>query len=217
MKNKFKIAITIFSILPLIIYGFLYNSMGASLPIAWNSYGEATNYITKTIAVFIIPITIIFISIMFLLMKKIKETKKFKIFSLSYEGFWLFIILSLNIVTMLPLYLVNFNGGNTYNLLAIILLMTSILIFVMGIIFSFIKEDSKYGFKTPWTKASKNVFIKTQKFSSIIFTFGSLILAAITLFITDYTVIAVLTYILICLILILLPLLHSKKLYEEED
>jgi uncharacterized membrane protein len=190
--------------------------MDSSLPIAWNSYGVPTKYITKIIALFIIPLKILFLAILLSLIKKIKDNKNIKIFSLSYDNFSLFLIIILNIIAMLPLYLINFDGGNTYNLLAFILLFTAILIFIMGIVFSLIKEDSKYGFKTPWTKASKNVFIKTQKYTSIIFIFGSLILAVITLFINDYTTISVLGYVLICLILILLPLLYSKKLYEEE-
>jgi len=217
MKKKLEVAIAIISILPLLVYTIVYNLMGATMPIAWNSYGEVTQYVTKSISVFIIPFTALFVSVLLFFVKRISNKKDLKIFTVSYNVFWLFIAILLAFVTMFPLYLVQFDGGNTYNVLAVSLLVVSILVMIMGFVFPKIKADSKYGFKTPWTNASKDVFVKTQQIAGVSFILGSLVLIALTLFITKHAVIAVSAYILVALILILIPLLYSKKTYENEE
>lgn len=73
------------------------------------------------------------------------------------------------------------------------------------------------GFNTPWTKASKGVFLKTQQIASATFVIGGLLLGTLTLFVTDHMLLATLAYILVALIIVFIPLWYSKTTYENEE
>ena len=215
MRNKLRIALWIFTFVPLLVYGIIYNLMGSTIPVSWNEFGEVTEHVTKSIAVFMIPTIVVSVSFMMYFLGQLLNKKK--ILNISFDLFSLFVVLVLNFVALFPLYLIFFDGGNTYNFLSIVLLIIAIFVLIVGFIFPQFKYEGKYGFITPWTKASGTVFYKTQQVASGAFSIGALVLGTITLFINKYTLIALLAYTLIMLVLILIPLMYSKTAYEKED
>jgi uncharacterized membrane protein len=160
--------ISILIIVAIFIIAFnIYPSMPDRMPIHWNAKGEIDGYGNKFMGVFLFPIIVLAIYLLFFFIPKISVYKKnLDSFMKYFEGMKLAMILffsAMYVVTLLP------NFGVNFNMSYFIIPAISALFYYIGYILQFSKQNYFFGIRTPWTMADDEVWDKTHKLGSITF------------------------------------------------
>jgi uncharacterized membrane protein len=160
--------ISILIIVAIFIIAFnIYPSMPDRMPTHWNAEGEIDGYGNRFLGVFLFPIILLAIYLLFFFIPKISVYKKnLDSFMKYFEGMKLAMILFLSamyVVTLLP------NFGVNFNMSYFIIPAISALFYYIGYILQFSKQNYFFGIRTPWTMADDEVWDKTHKLGSITF------------------------------------------------
>jgi uncharacterized membrane protein len=174
MKISIQDKISIAIIVLMFIGSFsLYTFVPDKMPIHWNAQGEIDGYGNKFMGLFLFPIIITVVYLLFLFIPKISVYKKnLKSFREHFEGMKLLLVLWFTgffVVTLLPSFGINFN------MRFFIVPAISLLFLYIGYILKFTRRNYFFGIRTPWTLASDKVWEKTHKLGSKTFIANGLI------------------------------------------
>lgn len=137
------------------------------MAVHWNAEGVADGYSGKVVGLYLFPVIILGLWLLFLAIPKIAVYKKnIADFTPYYVNLRLLFILFLAgtyVVTLL------WNLGYDFNIGHYIIPAMAILFYYIGHIMKFLKRNYFIGVKTPWTLSSDEVWDKTHLLASKIF------------------------------------------------
>ena len=138
-----------------------YPSLPDSIKSHWNAKGEADGYMSKGLALSIVPALSVLMFILFVAIPMIDPLKKnIEKFRKHYEGMVVVIL-----VFMLYMHLLTIAANTTLLLNMTIMIMPAmaLLMYYMGIVLDNAKQNWFVGIRTPWTLSSRKVWDLTHK------------------------------------------------------
>lgn len=169
----------------LIAGAYLYPFFPERVASHWNSLGEVNGYMNRFMGVFLLPMIMCFIFVVYLVIPKIEPMKdNLESFDSYYNSFWVTMALFLAYVYALTLY---WNLGHVFNFSVAIIPAFSVLWFMSGILLRHAKRNWFVGVRTPWTLYSDVVWDKTHKVSAKLFQ-GTAIITLFGIFFSHYAI-----------------------------
>ncbi|MBW2989946.1 DUF1648 domain-containing protein [Candidatus Woesearchaeota archaeon] len=186
-----------------------YPKMPERMPTHWDAEGNVDGYGSRFTGLFLMPIFLSGIYLLFLFLPKIMVYQKnFERFKDHFYGFKLvFVLFFIAIYTAMLLP----NFGIKVNMAYIMIPSLAALFFYIGHMLKFAKRNYFIGIRTPWTLADEEVWDKTHKLGSKLFTYLSLIILSAMFFPKKFAWIVLSPIILIILILFIYSLVEYKK------
>ena len=155
---------------------FSYSYLPAELASHWNAQGEVNGYMTKFWGVFLLPIIMLGIFLLFFFIPKIDPLKEnYKKFRRYYDSFVLVIILFMFYTYLITLL---WNLGIKINMSLALIPALGFLFIYLGIILKNVKRNWFIGIRTPWTISSDRVWKKTHELGSKLFIISGVITLA---------------------------------------
>lgn len=178
MKQRGKrIAMVLFSILPLLMVLAVYRKLPEQVPLQWGLDG-VSRYGKKWELVPLAGMNILFGVLMPLLAKIDPKRKNYQRFQKTYDGLILGLLIFLTI--MVGLTLVESIYPNTLNMPKAVCMMLALLFIFIGNRMPKVKQNFFTGAKTPWALSNDVVWNKTQRLGGKIFFFGGILLLLAT-------------------------------------
>jgi uncharacterized membrane protein len=209
MLEKKELALITAIVVMFLVSLYLYPIMPDKMPVHWNGAGEIDGYGSKFMALFLFPLVLAGIYLLFLFLPKLMIYKEnFQKFKSQFFGFKLIFILffiTIYISTLLP------NIGITINMSYIMIPALAVLFFYIGYMFKFTKRNYFIGIRTPWTLASENVWDKTHKLGSKLFMIASLFMLSAILFKKAFVWFILIPILSIVVVLFVYSYLEYKK------
>jgi len=151
----------------------------------WNSQGEVNGYMSKFWGLFLMPIVIVALFLIFLIIPKIDPLKKnIEKFRKYFDGFILLMVIFMVYIHILTL-LWNFNYR--FNMTTMIIPAIAVLFYFIGIMLKEVKRNWFIGIRTPWTLSSDVIWEKTHQLGSKLFKLSA-VLMLMGLFFDQYLV-----------------------------
>lgn len=149
------------------IGALVYPLLPGTIATHWNAQGVVDGYMPKFIAVYMLPIIMIFLFILFIVLPKI-DPKKHNIekFRKHFDAFIAIIFAFLLYIDILTLL---WNLGMTFNLLVLISPAIALLFYATGLLIENSKQNWFIGIRTPWTMTNTVVWNKTHKIGGKLF------------------------------------------------
>jgi len=152
---------------------FLYPQMPDQMASHWNAQGKVDGYMPKFWGLFLMPLTSIFLFLLFVLIPKIDPLKanidKFRNY---YDGFVVFMITFLFYIYLLTIF---WNLDIRFNMTRLLAPALGILFYYCGILINNAKRNWFIGIRTPWTLSSEKVWDKTHKIGGKLFKIAGII------------------------------------------
>ncbi len=166
-RRKSEIIVFLFVLLSLVISIYFYPRLPNKIPMHWNLQGEVDGYMTKFWGLFLMPMVLIVMSILFILIPSIDPLKaNIKRFRNYYDGF---IILLFLFMLFLQGFIVLWSLGTKIRLHIVFTIGLGILFFYIGILLEHAQRNWFIGIRTPWTLSSDFVWNKTHKLGGKLF------------------------------------------------
>ena len=167
--NMRKTEIILFAIILLcfIIGIYFYPQMPEKIASHWNAQGQVDGYMSKFWGMFLIPLVLVGIALLFLAIPKIDPLKaNIEKFRKYYDGFViLFLVFMLSVYFQVILW----NLGIKISPNVVLPVGIGILFFYIGILCENAKRNWFIGIRTPWTLSSEKVWEKTHKIGGKLF------------------------------------------------
>jgi uncharacterized membrane protein len=195
-------------IISFIIGIVLYPQMPDRMASHWGANGEVDGYMSKFWGLFLLPIILTIMTLLFVFLPKIDPLKKnVEKFRPYYEGFILVMVIFLAYIYALT---IAWNLNYKFDMTLMIVPAMSILFYYCGVLLEHAKRNWFIGIKTPWTLSSDTVWKKTHKLGAKLFKVSSIILLS-GIFIPDYA------FFLLLLVIIaaLYPIIYSYQEYKK--
>ncbi len=152
---------------------FFYPQLPDKIASHWNASGEVDGYMNKFWGVFILPVIMLVLFVMYWVIPKIDPLKRnIELFRKYYNGFWIFLFVFLLYVFGLQ---TSWNLGLRFNFSTAIVPAVAMLWYAVGIIIGKAKRNWFIGIRTPWTLSSDVVWEKTHKLGSKLFKIAAFI------------------------------------------
>ena len=149
----------------------------------WNTKGEADGYMSKFWGLFLMPIILLGLFLLFILIPKIDPLKEnIAKFRKYFDGFIVLITLFLFYIYLLT---IAWNLGKRFNMGQMMMPALGMLFYYCGILTENAKRNWFIGIKTPWTLSSERVWDKTHKIGGKLFKAAGLI-AFLGIFFPNY-------------------------------
>ena len=167
-RELFILSIIIFIItLSFLISIYSYPKIQGQMTTHWNIKGEPDNQMPKQYGLFLIPITLLFLFLLFIIIPRIDPLKHNIIkFRKYYNTFIVLILLFLLYIHTL-IIVWNIHPGFSMNKMLIPGL--SILLYYTGVLIENARRNWFVGIRTPWTLSSDVVWNKTHKIGGKLF------------------------------------------------
>ena len=173
--QSWKIMVAIF-IASLAISIYFYPFMPEKMASHWNAEGKVNGYMPKNVALFLIPLVILFLSLLFIAIPKVDPMKSnIKSFKKYYDGF---VILFLIFMLSLHIQIILWNIGLKIPFNLFIPLWVAILFFYVGILLENAQQNWFIGIRTPWTLSNEKVWNKTHRLGGKLFKIAAFIALA---------------------------------------
>jgi uncharacterized membrane protein len=178
--RKVTAAITGLVLLSFILSIYFYQQVPEQMATHWNSQGEVDGYMSKLWGLFLMPLVITSLVIMFLIIPKI-DPKKENIakFRKYYDGFIVILILFMVAVHLQTLL---WNTGFRISPNAVLPLGIGILFYYVGILTENAERNWFIGIRTPWTLSSERVWKRTNRLGGKLFRIAGIAAAFGTFF-----------------------------------
>jgi len=177
----------------------------------WNLKGEADGYIQKFWGLFLTPLILVGIFLLYLFIPKIdplkKNLEKFKIY---FDGFIILIAAFLFYLYFLTIF---WNLGLKLNIAKSLAPALSFLFYYSGIMLKKTKRNWFVGIRTPWTLSNDKVWDKTHRIGSKLFKATALIIL-LGIFFEKYLLFFVLIPLLITVVIVVV---YSYFEYKKEE
>ena len=164
---------------------YFYPQMPEQMATHWNSQGEVNGYVSKLWGLFLMPLVITGIAVMFLIIPKIDPLKEnMRKFRNYYDKFIIFLTLFL---VSAHLYALLWNAGTQIRSNVVFPIGLGLLFYYVGILMENAERNWFIGIKTPWTLSSDKVWKKTNKLGGKLFKIAGIIAIAGSFF-PEYTI-----------------------------
>lgn len=172
---RFSYAFIILLILiSLAVSVFLYPLMPEQMASHWNSRGEVDDYLPKFWGLFLMPLVLAFMLILFIIIPSIDPLKEnIGKFRKYFDGFIVLISLFLIYIHILTII---WSLGVTYSMNLALIPALSGLFFYCGVLVEKASRNWFIGIRTPWTLSSDRVWNKTHKIGGKLFKISALIM-----------------------------------------
>ena len=206
-----RIAMVIFSILPLLMVLAVYNKLPELVPLQWNLEG-VSRYGKKWELFPLAGLNLLFGILMPLFAKIDPKRKNYERFQKTYDWFILWLLGFMTV--LMGLTLAETMHPGVMNIPKVVCCMVAVLFIFIGNMMPKVKQNYFTGVKTPWALSNDVVWNKTQRLGGKAFFFGG-ILMLIAIFavgqdILKWIVIAITAF--ICLV----PTVMSYVWYQQE-
>jgi len=184
MKNKGIIFSVVLVILSFLIGFYFYPQMPDQVASHWNGAGEVDGYMSKFWGVFLMPMILLGMLLIYYFVPKIDPLKKnIKQFMKYYEMTILAIVGFLFYIYLLTFF---WNMGYIFNMTFMLMPAMAVLFYIIGILLKHAKRNWFIGIRTPWTLSDDTVWKKTHEKGSIMFKFFA-VMFLISMFFGEYS------------------------------
>jgi len=154
---------------------YFYPQMPEKIASHWDAQGQVNGYMGKTAAILLIPCTLVFLAIIFLLIPAIDPLKEnIAKFQRYYYNFILLFFLFMLIV---HLQMILWNVGIKISPNLVLPITLGILFYYIGIMVEQSKRNYFIGIRTPWTLHDDEIWDKTHEVGGKSFKIGGVICA----------------------------------------
>lgn len=152
---------------------YLYPLLPESIAIHWDAEGKPNNYTSKIFGILIIPIIIVFLSLLFLIIPKIDPLKSnIEKFRKYYDYF---VVSLLFFMFLIHLWMLLWNIGIKISPNSFFPIVFSFLFFYISILLKHARRNWFIGIRTPWTLSNEKVWDKTHKIGGKLFKIAAVI------------------------------------------
>ena len=188
---------------------YLYPQLPDEMASHWNTKGEVDSYMDKFAGVFVFPIFLIFVYIIFTVIPRIDPLKKnIEKFRKYYNQLILLVILFFLYIYGISLL---WNLGVKFSMNGVLTPAFAILIFYIGVILKHTERNWFIGIRTPWTISSETVWKKTNNLGGDIFQVIGMVTAMGSFFIDQMMTLMVSPIILSVMFLFIYSYLQYRK------
>jgi len=171
--TKFNIFLFGIILLSFLVSIYFYPQLPDKIASHWGINGHVNGYLPKAIGVFLLPVTILIISIFFILIPKIGPLKaNIGQFIKYYNNF---VIILLTFLFLIQIQILFWNIGTKISPGIVIPIGVGFLFFYTGILLEHAKRNWFIGIRTPWTLSSNVVWDRTHKLGGKLFKLSGLI------------------------------------------
>jgi len=182
--RKSNIIIIGIIVLSFLIGFYFYPQMPERVASHWNIQGEVDGYMPKGWGLFLMPLILVGLFLLFLLIPEIDPLKEnIKKFRKYFDGFIVLLILFLFFIYLLTIL---WNMGFRFNMGQLMIPTMGILFYYCGILVENAKRNWFIGIRTPWTLSSEVVWEKTHRIGGKLFKIAGII-ALLGIFVPQYT------------------------------
>lgn len=214
-RKQTLITTTLVCLLPIVLGIFMYSGLPDQIPVHWNAAGEIDNYMSKSWAVFGLPVFFAVINIISIVAitndpKRQNQSKWMKRMII-----WLVPALS---VILIPISLL-VSIGIRISVPFVVTLLVSILFIVIGNYLPKSRQNYTIGIKLPWTLHDADNWNKTHRVGGVCFIVGGIILFISNLFQLGKQT-GFLNFIIIIstiVLMVLVPIIYSFVLYRKDQ
>jgi len=159
--RKSEIIVLLITVLSLVISLYVYQQLPAKIAAQWNYKGEVDGYMPKAWGLFLMPLVLFFLFLLFLILPRVDPMKANVLkFRKYFDGF---IIVLFLFMVAIHLQIILWNFGIEIKPDILFPIGFGTLFFYLGILMQKSKRNWFIGFKTPWTLSSDLVWDKTHK------------------------------------------------------
>ncbi len=141
----------------------LFPSLPASMASHWDIKGKVNGYMPKEIGIFIIPVMMLIIALVFTAIPRIDPLKEN--INKFIEYYYWFAIMCQMFLTAIFVFVLLWNLGIRVKINFFLGPAFALLVFFMGVLIEKTKRNFFIGIRTPWTLSSDEVWEKTHKFA----------------------------------------------------
>lgn len=205
MKYKKLLWPTVIGLLPILMGLAVYSKLPEKMPIHWGLDGEPNGYATRLAGILILPLIMVGVNVIVQFSLETAPKTNLKLEKLM---LWVLPILS---VTFQSLTLSQALG---YHLdIALITMVTVGIIFILlGNYIPKTSQNRVAGFRFPMTLSNPDNWQKTNRLGGMMLVISGIIMILGGVISTWYPIVAVLTFIVILVLIILVPLCYSIRL-----
>jgi uncharacterized membrane protein len=165
--RKSEVLALVIILLSLAIAIYFYPKMPDKIPSHWNYQGEVDGYITKFWGLFLMPIVLFMMLLLFIIIPKLDPLKSnIEKFRKYFDGF---IILLFLFIIFLQIFIILWSKGTKLKPYIVFPVGLGILFFYVGILLQNAKRNWFIGIRTPWTMSDENVWDRTHKVGGFLF------------------------------------------------
>lgn len=187
--RKSNIVILLIIFLSFMVSAYFYPQLPDMVPSHWNARGEVDAYMPKLLGLFLMPVVLIFLFLLFAAIPKIDPLKEnIRKFMKYYEGF---VVLIVAFIFYVHLLTISWSLGIEFNMTHAIIPPIAIILYFAGILVEKAERNWFVGIRTPWTLSSDNVWDKTHKKGAKLFKILAVVVL-LSLPFPDYMVIIIL-------------------------
>lgn len=215
MKNKiFNILSWVFAIVPIIIIILTYEKLPNMIPMQWGYDGMVNRYDDKN-SIWIIGCLGIILKIFFIILPKIDPKRKnYNKFQGFYEGFTLFMIIFIFIITSITIFESLY--PNRINIDRVISILLGVFFIIIGNYMPKIKPNFFMGIKNPWTISNEDVWKKTHRLGGKIFFIIGIFITLIGFILNRKISFIITIFIFIaCIVLYVMSYIWYKKIEKQ--
>jgi len=174
MNTKNTIIILTILIAATFIAGMvLYSQFPDRVVSHWNAAGEADGYMGKFLGIFLLPLVMVGVFLIYFVIPKVDPLKaNIEVFRKYYNALWIFIFAFFVYIFGLTLI---WNLGYQFNFTIAIIPAMAVLWFFLGVFLGKLKRNWSVGIRTPWTISSDVVWEKTHKLGGRLFKIAAVI------------------------------------------
>ena len=192
--RKSEILIVGIALFSFVIGIFYYPRMPEKMASHWNAQGRVDDYLSRFWGMFLIPIALVGLALLFMAIPRIDPLKEnIEKFRRYYDGF---VILFMIFMVCVYLQMILWNIGIKIGPNVTLPIGTGLLFIGAGILCENAKRNWFIGIRTPWTLSSERVWDKTHKLGGKLFKIAGVI-AMVGIFFQSYVVFFVLVPVLL--------------------
>jgi uncharacterized membrane protein len=171
-----------------------YPQMPERMASHWNAKGQVDDYLARFWGVFLIPVTLVGLALLFMAIPRIDPLREnIEKFRRYYDGF---VILFMIFMVCVYLQMILWNIGIRVGPNVTVPIGTGLLFIGAGILCENARRNWFIGIRTPWTLSSEQVWDKTHKLGGKLFKIAG-VLAMVGIFFQSYAVFFVLIPVLL--------------------
>jgi immunity protein, SdpI family len=145
----------------------MYNSLPESVPTHWNDHGIVNGYTPKPWGVFILPLMMLGIYLMFLIVPALSPSG-FRI-NRFIGVYWILCTVTIGFLLVMTIFALLKAQGSSVPLNRVMNAGIGVLIIVIGNFLGKVTKNFFVGIRTPWTLASDEVWFRTHRLAGISF------------------------------------------------
>jgi len=193
-----------FIAIPIILAVYYWNLLPEQMAVHFAIDGTADNYMDKIYAIFIIPGLSLILYVLLKYAPLIDPKKNFDKFKKTF----IYIRLGLTaFLSLIGVFLVLYGVGIELAVGKIVPIIVLLFFILLGNLMSRFRPNYFIGIRTPWTLESEEVWMKTHRLGAKLWTYGSIIMIPIVIYIDEETNFYI--FIFYIAVIALIPLAYS--------